>query len=213
LDYIERIMLRVIHDILVLSPERQEELGLKNEDIERLRNIKPNFPRVTYDEAVKILDTKFGKDISADEEQRLVKKFNNQPILLTHHPDALWKNRKDIEIIKFFNMVPDPKNPSRLLSVDLILPIGGEALGGAQRVEKFEDFKSRLFQSEMFKRLEKKGGGLDDFEWYLKIFEEMKVMPVHSGGGFGIARICKFLRGEEDIREVVPFPSNRSKIS
>ena len=110
-------------------------------------------------------------------------------------------------------MVPDPKNPSRLLSVDLILPIGGEALGGAQRVEKFEDFKSRLFDSEMYKRLKKKGGGLDDFEWYLKIFKELKTMPVHSGGGFGIARICKFLRGEDDIRKVVPFPSNRSKIS
>jgi aspartyl/asparaginyl-tRNA synthetase len=38
-------------------------------------------------------------------------------------------------------------------------------------------------------------------------------MPIHSGGGFGIARILKFLRGENDIRKVVPFPSNRSKIS
>lgn len=213
LDYIEKIMLRIIQDIIRLSPKTQKELGLKKQDIKRLRKIKPNFPRITYAQAVKILNIKFGEDISADNEQRLVKKFGNQPILLTHHPDSLWKQRKDIGIIKFFNMVPDRKNPSRLLSVDLILPIGGEALGGAQRVEKFKDFKSRLFKSEMFKRLKKKGGGLDDFEWYLKIFEELKVMPVHSGGGFGIARICKFLRGEKDIRRVVPFPSNRSKLS
>jgi len=213
LDYIERIILRIIHDILNLSPETQKELGFKEQDIERLRKIKPDFPRVMYDEAIKILNVEFGKDISAENEQKLIEKFDNQPILLTHHPDSLWENIKDIEIIKFFNMVPDPKNPSRLLSVDLILPIGGEALGGAQRVEKFEDFKSRLFDSEMYKRLKKKGGGLDDFEWYLKIFKELKTMPVHSGGGFGIARICKFLRGEDDIRKVVPFPSNRSKIS
>jgi|SRR3989344_2767521 len=213
LDYIERIMLRIIQDILKLSSEKQKELGIKEQDIERLKKVKPNFPRVTYDQAIKLLNVEFGKDISAENEQKLIKKFDNQPVLLTNHPDALWKDRKDIEIIKFFNMVPDPNNPSRLLSVDLILPIGGEALGGAQRVEKFEDFKSRLFQSEIFKRLEKKGGGLDDFEWYLKIFKELKVMPVHSGGGFGVARICKFLRGEEDIRKVIPFPSNRSKIS
>lgn len=213
LDYIEKIILRIIHDILRLPPKIQKELGLKKQDIERLKKIKPNFPRITYDQAIKILNLKFGKDISFDNEQRLVKKFGNQPILLTHHPDALWKHKKDIEIIKFFNMVPDTKNPSRLLSVDLILPIGGEALGGAQRVEKFKEFKSRLFRSEIFKRLKRKGGGLDDFEWYLKIFEELKIMPVHSGGGFGIARISKFLRGENDIRKVVPFPSNRSKIS
>lgn len=213
LDYIERIMLRIIQDILLLPPKTQKELGLKRKDIERLKKIKPSFSRVTYDQAIKILNLEFGKDISSDNEQRLVEKFGNQPVLLTHHPDSLWKHRKDIEIIKFFNMVPDPKNPSRLLSVDLILPIGGEALGGAQRVEKFRDFKRRLFRSEMFKRLKRKGGGLDDFEWYLKIFKEMKKMPVHSGGGFGIARILKFLRGENDIRKVVPFPSNRSKIS
>jgi asparaginyl-tRNA synthetase len=213
LDYIEKVILRIINDILNLSPKNQKEMGLKKQDIERLKKIKPNFPRITYDEAIKILNLEFGKDISADNEQKLIKHYGNQPILLTNHPDALWKGVKDIELIKFFNMTPDPKNPSRLLSVDLILPVGGEALGGAQRVEKFDEFKSRLFRSEMFKRLKEKGGGLDDFEWYLKIFEELKIMPVHSGGGFGIARICKFLRGEDDIRKVVPFPSNRSKIS
>jgi len=213
LDYIEKIILRIIKDILSLPPKKQKEMGFRKQDIERLGKIKPDFPRVTYDQAIKILNIEFGKDISSDNEQKLVKKFDNQPILLTNHPDALWKNRKDIEIIKFFNMVPDPKNPSRLLSVDLILPVGGEALGGAQRVEKFKEFKNRLLRSEMFKRLEKKGGGLDDFEWYLKIFKEMKTMPIHSGGGFGIARICKFLRGENDIRKVVPFPSNRNRIS
>ncbi len=213
LNYIERIMLRIIHDILHLPEKTRKEMGLRKQDVIRLKKIKPNFPRVTYDQAIKILNAKFGKDISSKEEQRLIKKFNNQPILLTHHPDSLWKNIKDIEVIKFFNMVPDSKNPSRLLSVDLLLPIGGEALGGAQRVEKFKDFKDRLFRSEMFKRLKKSGGGLDDFRWYLKIFEELKVMPIHSGGGFGIARILKFLRGESDIRKVVPFPSNRGKIS
>jgi asparaginyl-tRNA synthetase len=213
LDYIEKIILRIIQDIMCLPSKTQIELGLRKQDIERLKKIKPHFPRVTYDQAIKILNLEFGKDISSNNEQKLVRRFGNQPILLTHHPDALWKHRKDIEVIKFFNMVPDPKNPSRLLSVDLILPIGGEALGGAQRVEKFKDFKGRLFRSEMFKRLKKKGGGLDDFEWYLKIFKELKVMPIHSGGGFGIARILKFLRGENDIRKVVPFPSNRSKIS
>ena len=213
LDYVERIMLRIIYDILHLSKKEQKELGFRKKDIQRLKKIKPDFPKVTYDEAIKILEIEFGKDISPINEQRLVKKFGNQPVLLTHHPNSLWSYKKDIEVIKFFNMVPNPKNPSRLLSADLILPIGGEALGGAQRIEKFEDFKDRLIRSKMFKRLQARGGGLEDFEWYLKIFKKMKKMPLHSGGGFGVARILKFLRGENDIRRVVPFPSNREKIS
>jgi len=213
LDYTERIMVRIIHDILCLPVRAQIEIGIRKQDVLRLRKIKPNFPRVTYDEAIKILKLKYGKDISSHDEQRLVKKFGNQPVLLTHHPNSLWNHRKDIEVIKFFNMIPNPKDPSRLLSVDLILPIGGEALGGAQRIEKFNDFKSRLVHSQMFRLLQKKGGGLQDFEWYLKIFKKIKKMPLHSGGGFGIARIMKFLRGEGDIRKVVPFPSNRWKIN
>jgi asparaginyl-tRNA synthetase len=213
LVYIEKIILRIIRDILRLPGKTQKDLGLKNKDIRRLKKIKPNFPKIMYSEAIKALNLEFGKDISSKDEQRLVKRFGNQPVLLTHHPNSLWNHRKDIEVIKFFNMVPDPKDPSQLLSVDLILPIGGEALGGAQRLEKFGDFKSRLVRSKMFKLLQQKGGGLEDFEWYLKIFKKMKTMPIHSGGGFGVARILKFLRGEDDIRKVTPFPSSRGKIS
>lgn len=213
LDYIEKIILKVIYDILCLPSKVQAEMGIRKQDIQRLEKIKPNFPRVTYDEAIKILGIEWGKDISSDNEQKLIQEFDGQPILLTHHPDYFWEGVKDIEVIKFFNMAPDPKNPGRLLSVDLILPFGGEALGGSQRIEDFENFKYRLIHSEMFKALKEKGGGLDDFEWYLEIFKEYKVMPIHSGGGFGIARICKFLRGEDDIRKVTPYPSNRSGIN
>jgi len=38
----------------------------------------------------------------------------------------------------------------------LILPIGGEVVGAAQRVHKFEELKWRLENSRMFKRLVKK---------------------------------------------------------
>jgi asparaginyl-tRNA synthetase len=62
----------------------------------------------------------------------------------------------------------------------------------------------------MFKRLVRKGGGIKDFEWYLERLKE-KSVP-HSGCGFGIARILKFLRGEENIKEVVTFPSNQENI-
>jgi aspartyl/asparaginyl-tRNA synthetase len=56
----------------------------------------------------------------------------------------------------------------------------------------------------------KKGGSLDDFAWYLERVKE-KSLP-HSGCGFGIARILKFIRGEGDIKKVVTFPSNQESI-
>ena len=90
------------------------------------------------------------------------------------------------------------------------MPIGGEAVGVAQRVWKYEEIKWRLENSRMFKRLIKKGGGLDDFSWYLERVKE-KSVP-HSGCGFGIGRILKFIKGEEDIKKVVTFPSNQENI-
>lgn len=107
-------------------------------------------------------------------------------------------------------MIPDPKNPARVLSADLILPFGGEAIGAAQRVHKFEELKLRLKNSRMFKRLKEKGGSLDDFYWY---FEKIKAKSVPQAGcGFGISRILKFLKGEEDIKKVIAFPSNQENI-
>jgi len=139
-----------------------------------------------------------------------VEKFGNQPLFITHYPNPLYDHGKEIEVEKFFNMIPDPKNPKYVLSADLILPIGGEAVGAAQRVHKFEELKWRLENSRMFKRLVKKGGSLDDFAWYLERVKE-KSVP-HSGCGFGIARILKFIKGEEDIKKVVTFPSNQENI-
>jgi aspartyl/asparaginyl-tRNA synthetase len=79
----------------------------------------------------------------------------------------------------------------------LILPFGGEAVGAAQRVHKFKELKWRLENSRMFKRLKNKGGGINDFSWYLK---KVKKSVPHAGCGFGIARILKFIRGKKDIR-------------
>jgi len=137
-------------------------------------------------------------------------RFDGHPIFITHYPNPLWNHKREIEVEKFFNMIPDPENPSRVLSADLILPFGGEAIGAAQRVHKFGELKGRLENSRMFKRLKNKGGGIEDFCWYLKKVKE-KSVP-HAGCGFGIARILKFLKGEEDIKKVIAFPSNQENI-
>ena len=62
----------------------------------------------------------------------------------------------------------------------------------------------------MLQRLIRKGGGIEDFSWYLERVKE-KSKP-HSGCGFGIGRILKFLKGEENIAKVVTFPANRANV-
>ena len=190
-------------DILRLNPKQIKELGLKKKDIQRLRKIKIPFPRTTYERAIEILKLPFGSDISSKNEQKLIKKLGGQPVFIKHFPNPLYDHGKEIEVEKFFNMLPDPKNPKYVLSADLILPLAGEAVGAAQRVHNLEELKWRLENSKMFKRLKAKGGGIEGFEWYLKRVGE-KSIP-HVGGGFGIARILKFIKGEKDIKKQLLF--------
>jgi len=207
LEYVEKIIFKVVSDILSLSDEKRKEFGLGKQEIERLQKVKPVFPKITYDEAVRILALSFGSDISWRNEQKLLDKFEGQPLFITHFPNPLYDHGKEIEVEKFFNMMPDPLNPARVLSADLILPFGGEAVGAAQRVYRLEELKWRLENSKMFKRLQKKGGNLEDFKWYFERISE-KSVP-HAGCGFGLGRILKFLQGKKDIKQVVTFPSNQ----
>jgi len=210
LRYIEKVVYNVVKDILSLPAKMKRKLGLSAESLKRLKKVKPVFPKITYEEAIKILNLPFGSDIRWKDEKRLLEKFGNHPLFITHYPNPLFDHGKEIEVEKFFNMIPDPENQKYVLSADLILPVSGEAVGAAQRVHKYEELKWRLENSRMFKRLVKKGGGLNDFNWYLDRVKE-KSVP-HAGCGFGISRILKFIRGEEDIKKVVTFPSNQENI-
>ena len=207
LNRIEKIIYKVIVDILSLPIELRKELGISEEDAKRLANVRPVFPRITYEEAIEILGIPFGDDISGKDERVLLDKLGGQPLFITHFPNPSYDFGKEIEVEKFFNMMPDPSDQRRVLSADLILPFGGEAVGAAQRVHEFNELKWRLENSKMFERLKRKGGDIDDFSWYLERVRE-KSVP-HAGCGFGIGRILKFLRGGEDIKEVITFPSNQ----
>ena len=86
--------------------------------------------------------------------------------------------------------------------------MGGEAVGSAARVHEHDILVTRLQGSRMFKRLQERGGGLDDFEWYVNQVKTNGAIP-HAGCGFGMARIMQWIMGQTDIRKAVAFPSNR----
>ena len=216
LEYIEGFVYYLARTLVSLPKFAREEAGLDNKTITRLKICPPVFTRITYDEAIAELqalseDIKWGDDISSAREKMLINYHGNQPLFITRFPDPNWDHGREIEVEKFFNMLPDAENPGRVLSCDLILPFGGESVGSAARVHEYEVMVARLKNSRMFRRFQKKGGSLNDFAWYINNIKERGSVP-HAGCGFGMARIIQWLGGYPDIAEGITFPSNRGTI-
>ncbi len=210
---IEVVILRVARDIVV-HPDLAS-LGLNPLRIIDLARLPDRFPELTYDQAIDKLQSfgeaiEWGDDISSAREQLLVKSVGNLPLFITRFPDPMWDFGKPIEVEKFFNMLPDPENPGRVLSCDLILPHAGESVGAAARVHLPDILEARLHNSRMFKMLVAKGGGKDDFQWYVDQVKKESVP--HAGCGFGMARVVQWVHGTNDIREAVTFASNRANL-
>ncbi|MBI3633963.1 MAG: hypothetical protein HY226_06790 [Candidatus Vogelbacteria bacterium] len=214
LNYIEGFLSNIAHS--VADYPEPEFLGLSEDDVERLKSYPRKFDRITYDEAIKELaeleeDIKWGDDISSKREQMLVVEHGNNPILITRYPDPMHNHGKEIEVEKFFNMLPDKQNKGRVLSSDCILPFAGEAVGSAARVHKADELERRLLNSRMYKRLQNKGGDIDDFNWYLSRIKNDGSVP-HAGCGFGMARIIQWIKGSPSVLHGVTFPLNRANL-
>lgn len=189
------------------------ENGLPEGRKRELLELPEYFPRVRYAEAIEMLrdlgfpEIEWGADISSDHEKVLLADFGNLPLFITHYPAP----RDDIEVEKFFNMHVDPEDENYVLSCDLILPHGGEAVGAAQRHHEYEILRERLLESRMFRRLVELGGSEEDFAWYLDHIKEYGSVP-HAGCGFGMSRIVQWIRGSGTILDGTTFPSNRGHV-
>ncbi len=107
----------------------RQELKILERDTSKLEQVLPPFPRITYTEAVEILNEQgnpiqWGDDFGADEETIVASQFD-RPVMVTRFPAAF----------KAFYMQPDPENPDVVLGLDIIAPEGyGEIIGGSQRI-------------------------------------------------------------------------------
>ncbi len=191
-------LIKVMIDASVFHKEELETLEV---DYRRLENITIPFKRITYDEAISLLNLDWGDDLTNVSEKFLIEKFGNRPLFVTHFP----------EHIKFFNMRRNSDNPKVVNSADLLLPFSGEAVGAAEREIRYEIVKEKLEKSPMFGRLVEKGRGVNDFDWYLNSMKVNKSCP-HAGCGIGIERVIQFILARNDIRQSTIFPINRVNI-
>ncbi|MBN2325200.1 MAG: asparagine--tRNA ligase [Spirochaetes bacterium] len=164
------------------------------EEIERdtapLLQVKPPFERVSYTEAVEMLNKKgfelsWGDDIGGDEETALSEHFSN-PVFIYNYPKQT----------KAFYMKPDPADPKTVLCDDLFAPEGyGEIIGGSQRNDDLMSLE---------RRIKEEGLEPESYDWYLDIRRYGSVP--HAGFGLGLERLLSWICGLKHVREAIPFP-------
>jgi asparaginyl-tRNA synthetase len=169
---------------------RPRELATLQRDVAKLEKISPPFPRISYDEAVDVLQkagnpAKWGDDFGGDEETILSKNFE-KPVIIHRYPSAM----------KAFYMARDPERPELALSFDMIAPEGyGEIIGGSEREANYESILGRIREHNLPEK---------EFQWYLDLRRYGSVP--HAGFGLGLERTVAWICGTEHIREVIPFP-------
>jgi len=182
-EFIEAIVARVLD-------RRGEELKRLERDTTKLESVQRPFPRMSYDDAVKILQSKgseieWGGDFGGADETLLSEDFD-RPVMVHRFPTA----------IKAFYMQPDAERPELALGVDVIAPEGyGELIGGGQRAHDLELLERRVVEHDLPKQA---------FEWYLDLRRYGSVP--HGGFGMGIERCVAWLCGIEHVRETIAFP-------
>jgi asparaginyl-tRNA synthetase len=174
----------------------REQLKILERDTSKLEKVVPPFPRITYTEAVQILneqgnEIKWGDDFGADEETILASQFD-RPVMVTKFPASF----------KAFYMQPDPENPEVVLGLDLLAPEGyGEIIGGSQRIHDHDLLLSRIQQHNL---------PVEAFQWYLDV-RKYGAFP-HSGFGMGLERFVAWMTGLTHLRETIPYPRMLYKI-
>ena len=183
----EGLVSAIVQSVLKNKPRELETL---KRDTAKLQNVKPPFPRISYEDAIKVLQkhgnpAKFGDDIGGDEETIISNEFD-RPVMVHRYPTS----------IKAFYMQPDAARPDLALAFDMLAPEGyGEIIGGSQRIHDYDLLVKRLREHNLPE---------ESFQWYLDLRRYGSVP--HSGFGMGLERTVAWICGAEHIREVIPFP-------
>ena len=193
MELAERMLAYIAERVLT---DRGEELKVLERDTSRLEAIKAPFPRLHYDEAVRLLQDghaagnlenrfEWGGDFGAPDETYISSQYE-RPVMVHHYPAA----------VKAFYMARDPERAELALGVDVLAPEGyGEVIGGGERATSLEFLKEQLALHELPQ---------EAFEWYLDLRRYGSVP--HAGFGMGIERCTAWMCGIEHIRETIPFP-------
>jgi len=194
MDLAEEFVFYIVSEVL---KHRRKELETLERDISKLEAIQLPFPRISYTDAVKILNEngvefEWGDDFGGGDETIISNQFE-APVMVHRYPSA----------IKAFYMKRDPENDQQAMALDMLAPEGyGEIIGGSQREDDIE---------ALLERIKADGASEEDYSWYLDL-RRYGSFP-HSGFGLGVERVVSWLCGLKHIRETIPFPRTISRLN
>lgn len=198
MDLAEDFLCHIVQKVLAKHETELKEV--LERDIEPLKKIQKPFPRISYDDAVKmiqeiqkgiedeehkkLLDIHWGMDFGSPHETELTKRFD-RPIIVHGFPSE----------VKAFYMKKDENNPKIARCMDVLAPEGyGEIIGGGQREDNLDLLLAEIKRHELNQK---------DFEWFLDLRRYGSVP--HAGFGLGIERTVAWLCGLHHVRETIPF--------
>lgn len=152
------------------------------------------FKRLTYSEALSLLEKNgikipWGSDFTPESDKKL-HELIQEPFFIKEWPTK----------IRAFYSKPREDNPELCRAFDLCY-MGMEISSGAQRIHDTE---------ELITALKRKNLNPENFEFYLKAFRYG--MPPHGGWSIGAERITEAITGVSNIREVVLYPRDRTRL-
>lgn len=183
----EELVAHICHS---LSEEAIKTLKCFRRSVKDLAKIRTPFPRLTYDEAIDMLqkdgfNISWGQKLDWELENHLSLRFN-QPFFIMGFP---------IGIETFFHK-SNPEKPELTLSVDLLAPEGyGEIGSGAQRITE---------KGVMLKKMEEENIDPADQRWYLS-FMQRGPAP-HSGFVIGLERLLQWICKLVHVKEATAYP-------
>lgn len=167
--------------------------------------VKSKFPRITFGEAIKLLESKgyknlvkyekFGRVLTGKAENMITKLVSNNEL-------PVWIINYDRDTVAFYQK-PDIKDNSKVLNADLVVPgldkdgFGGEILGLGQRQNKAGDI------IESMKRQNIKNNG--QYDWYIQLRKNPKYQTT-SGFGMGIERYISWILGLNSLVDACIYP-------
>jgi asparaginyl-tRNA synthetase len=187
IDLAEGLVCAVVEQCL---EKRSEELARLERDTTPLENVERPFPRLHYDDAIKLVqekgsETQWGSDFGGTDET-VIAEAHDRPVVVHRFPAQT----------KAFYMATDPDRPELSLSADILAPEGyGEIVGGGERLADHDVLLAKI-----------RGHDLPEeaFQWYLDLRKYGSVP--HAGFGMGIERVVTWICGIDHLRETIAFP-------
>jgi asparaginyl-tRNA synthetase len=187
----------------LMGIEEQFVSYIVQRDTSALERVIAPFPRIHYDDAVKMINDAaargelvpgypdpvppivWGDDFGSPHETYIAAQFE-KPVFVHHYPTQ----------VKAFYMEPEADRPEVCRSVDLLAPEGyGEITGGSERMSD---------ASKLIAAIQRHKLPMAPYEWYVDLRRYGSV--VHSGFGLGVERTVAWVCGLDHVRETIAFP-------